>query len=449
MTSATKEKPVRLARTASNEAALPAIRLVQSSRFARRVAKVVLILLVISLFAVLFAPWQQTITGSGRVVAYAPLQRQQTVESPISGRIDSWGDEIQEGAFVKKGQTVLEIRDLDPNLQERLAEQLAATERELESNKAIAEAYAGQMEAFQTVLEQTVAAANEYVRMTEDKITAAERGLDAERAAEEQERTNLTRQKKLFEDGLASKLTYQVAERKYKEAVAKVKQAESYVSAARSELAAKKNERSAKEREARTKIDSATAAWRKAQGDVAKTEKELAVLKTKIAQQKSQQVTAPRDGYILKLMANQGGEIVKQGDPLFVLVPDTKDRAVEVWLAGNDAPLVSPGRHVRLQFEGWPAVQFTGWPSVAVGSFGGVVKTVDSTDDGKGNFRVVILPDAADEAWPSDRFLRQGVRANAWILLDEVGLGYELWRRMNGFPPVVDVNEPKTGSKGK
>jgi hypothetical protein len=34
-------------------------------------------------------------------------------------------------------------------------------------------------------------------------------------------------------------------------------------------------------------------------------------------------------------------------------------------------------------------------------------------------------------------YLRQGVRANGWILLDEVRLGYELWRQFNGFPPVL------------
>ena len=69
--------------------------------------------------------------------------------------------------------------------------------------------------------------------------------------------------------------------------------------------------------------------------------------------------------------------MVKQGEPLALLVPDTKARAVELWVDGNDAPLITPGRHVRLQFEGWPAVQFVGWPSVAVGTFPAEVAFVD------------------------------------------------------------------------
>jgi hypothetical protein len=33
--------------------------------------------------------------------------------------------------------------------------------------------------------------------------------------------------------------------------------------------------------------------------------------------------------------------------------------------------------------------------------------------------------------------LRQGARANGFVLLDQVSLGYELWRQANAFPPTV------------
>jgi hypothetical protein len=78
---------------------------------------------------------------------------------------------------------------------------------------------------------------------------------------------------------------------------------------------------------------------------------------------------------------------------------------------------------------------------VAVGTFGGTVAFVDAADDGRGRFRIVVVPDGNEE-WPSGRFLRQGVRANGWILLDEVRLGYELWRQFNGFPPAISPSEP-------
>jgi hypothetical protein len=65
---------------------------------------------------------------------------------------------------------------------------------------------------------------------------------------------------------------------------------------------------------------------------------------------------------------------------------------------------------------------------------------VDAADDGQGNFRVVVVPgmDATDEPWPAPLYLRQGTRANGWVLLREVSVGFEIWRQMNGFPPALE-----------
>ena len=178
--------------------------------------------------------------------------------------------------------------------------------------------------------------------------------------------------------------------------------------------------------------------------EVASANASLAGIEVRLARQNTQRIRSPRNGTVLRLVGGQGGEMVKPGDPLLVLVPDTDARAAELWVDGNDAPLLAEGRRVRLQFEGWPAVQFTGWPSVAVGTFGGRVALIDSTDNGQGKFRVLVVPDG-EQPWPSGRYLRQGVRANGWVLLNQVRLGYELWRLFNGFPPTVAPAEPRSG----
>ena len=162
----------------------------------------------------------------------------------------------------------------------------------------------------------------------------------------------------------------------------------------------------------------------------------------RVARQQTQQVTSPIDGTVLRVIARRSGELLKAGEALALIVPDSRKDVVELWIDGNDMPMVMPGDLVRLQFEGWPALQFSGWPSIAVGTFGGRVLLVDPTDNGKGKFRVLVEPDPADERWPSRRFLRQGVRANGWVLLNIVPIGYELWRQFNGFPPVVATDEP-------
>ncbi len=423
-------------------------RLACSSRLARRVARWLLVFLGVAIVAMLFAPWQQNVTGSGRVLAFSPLAREQQVEVPVSGRIVRFADQIAEGLQIAAGDFVAEIQDLDPLLMERLESQLAARKRELESLKQVAVAYQGQVGAFETARVESVAAADEYIRMAEQKKLAADKDLDMANAVLNQEKLNFDRQKQLEVDGLASTLTLQVQERKLKEAEAKVEQAKNYVAAAQNDVGAKNSERRAKEREASAKIDSANAVLSKSEADVSKLDKEILELEVKIAQQQSQVIVAPISGFVFRVHEAQGGQIVKQGDSLLTIVPDTDDRAVELWLDGNDAPLVTPGRHVRLQFEGWPAIQFRGWPSVAVGSFGGKVSMVDSTDDGNGKFRILVVPDDEDDPWPAPRYLRQGVKANGWVLLENVSLGFEVWRQLNGFPPVVDMEPPQKKSPG-
>ena len=432
------------------ETAMPSLRLARSSRLARRIARMLMMFLFLAIIAMLFAPWQQSVSGKGSVIAFAPEGRQQTIEAPVNGRVVDWDPKvIYEGARVSKDQVILQIRNVDPQYLTRLNDQREALQRELAANKTVVKAYQAQKEAFETVKTEVVAAADQYIKQAEQKIEEHKQKVAAARAAEVQADADFKRQKFLFEKNVKSEKDMQVAERKWKESVSKLKEAEFALKGAKNALMAKSNERSAKEREAQAKIESVKALHEKAQGSVAKLEKSISEIDVKVAQQQNQEVTAPRDGFILKMMVNQGGEIVKEGDPLFVLVPDTADRAVEIWLSGIDAPLVNPGDHVRLQFEGWPAVQFTGWPSVAVGTFGGKVFSVDATDNGRGQFRILVIPDETDNPWPSDRFLRQGVRANGWVLLKQVSLGYEMWRRMNGFPPVVDTTEPKLKASPK
>jgi multidrug efflux pump subunit AcrA (membrane-fusion protein) len=457
------------------DAYFPALRLTRTSRIVRRLAIILMCLLALWLMGMLFLPWQQSISGSGTVTAYSPTERRQVIRAPVKGRIIAWGEGIRENSAVSKGQMILEIQDLDPLLMDRLQAQQDALERqlqaaidhrnaklkELEATQTIIAAYEANLEAFTSVKEQTVAAANEYIAMAKSKLDAEKQNLEAAKFGRIQSEADFERQRQLFLEQIKSQLDMQVAERKFLESKAKEEQCSSYVEAAESELRAKESERNSKEREAQSKIESANATLRKARADVAKAqgeaakaesdiqkaEKDLLDMRVKLSRQESQVVVAPRDGFIMQLLAIENGEFIKEGDLLFEIVPKTDQQAVQVWVNGNDAPLIASGRHARLQFEGWPALQFSGWPSVAVGTFGGKVALVDATDDGTGKFRVVIVPDPDEPAWPGQQYLRQGTRVNGWVLLERVSFGFEVWRRMNGFPPVLQSKEGKVDGK--
>lgn len=453
----------------------PALRLARSTRFVRRLGRVLLVTLFVLIAAMLFVPWQQSIRGAGDVIAFDPFERPQPVQAPIKGRIAQRGDGVQENAYVEKGQLLFRIEDQDPLYLSRLEQQLSNAESELavaeerlgrarglrDNNERIVEVTTEELEALGAARDELVQAYDRFVNQAENKLSAERNKLIAAQAKLSQAEADFKRKNALFQEGIESQLKQQEAEQKFRDAQAYVSVAENEVENASNGVAGKKNEREAKRQEWEAKINKVQSQLEKARAEVAKAEidinktseeinqkrSKLLDQQRKVAVQRTQEVVAPRDGYIMDLAVFDTSSIVKPGDQLCRIVPKTEQPAVQVLVAGNDQPLITPGREVRLQFEGWPAVQFSGWPSVAVGTFGGRVALVDPTDDGFGKFRVVVVPDPELEPWPEPPYLRQGVRANAWVLLDQVPLGYEVWRRMNGFPPALksrqDAEKPK------
>lgn len=178
-----------------------------------------------------------------------------------------------------------------------------------------------------------------------------------------------------------------------------------------------------------------------AEAKSAQTQSELNQVKVNLARQSIQTKKAPADGTILRLMSAGNATFVKAGDMLASFIPDGVVRSVVLSVNGLDAPLVTPGRHVRLQFDGWPVFQFSGWPSAAIGTFEGIVEFVEPIADDNGNFKVWIRETTTDRPWPDERYVRLGSRVKGWVLLEEVKLGYELWRQLNSFPPKYPENQ--------
>lgn len=201
---------------------------------------------------------------------------------------------------------------------------------------------------------------------------------------------------------------------------------------------------------ARTKFEKASIEYKKLLSQEASAAASLAKAEVKLSRQKTQSVFAPRDGTILRVLHGTGSVSVKEGDVLATFVPETVKQAAEIYIDGNDLPLVYPGRKVRLQFEGWPAVQFSGWPSVAIGTFGGKVTVIDPSVSINGKFRILVVADEDEEPWPKEQFLKQGSRVYGWVLLNTVKLGYEFWRQLNGFPASMNEQPDKIdNSKSK
>ena len=421
------------------------IHLVQSSRFARRLAKLLLVGLFLSIVAMAFLPWQQTSRGMGEVVAFVPQERQQTVQATAKGIVKRIADGLVEGVEVKKGDFLLEIQPFAGDMVQQIEAQLSALNTKEETAKVKAEAYAQNVKGFAEAREFTISAGKQLVAAAQAKLESKRNQVAAYNAKELQARLNFERQEGLWKKGLKPEKEVEKLKKEWDVSKAELEAIGRDVKALENEVLAKQNELEEKQRVAQTKIDYARAMQQQALGEIATVQKEKGDLQIKRRELDRLVITAPRDGTVFRLNANELGDTVKEGDPLLTIVPEATQKAVELYVVGNDMPLVQLGQEVRLQFEGWPAVQFAGWPSVAVGTFSGIVATVDATDNGKGEFRILVTPNEDDDqVWPSDRYLRQGVRANGWVMLRRVSLGYEIWRQLNGFPVIVADEEPKT-----
>lgn len=425
---------------------------VAAPKQARPVAIAIFVSFVIFSFVAAFAPWQQTALGSGAVVAFSPSQRQQNIDATISGRISRFL--VEEGDHVVEGQPIAELTDNDANLLSRLATEKAQLEIRRESQESRVLSLFERVSSLERSQRAQVQSDEAEVHIAIEELAAAQQKLFEAEAELAANTVNDKRHEELVQKGLVSQREQELVRLSHQKSEAMLRSSQASVRAAEAKLRARKATLERTKATTKAEVENALAGLRSAETDVADTKANLTRLDVEISRQEARTVTAPIDGTILKVFARVGGQQVTKGEALAVLVPNTDDRAVALYVDGNDASLVGPGEKVRLQFEGWPAVQFSGWPSVAVGTFGGIVSFVDSADDGMGNFRAVVVPDKEEGPWPTAKYLRQGVRAKGWFLLKRVTVGFELWRRFNGFPPTVhhaDLDEIKeayaTGAK--
>ncbi len=401
---------------------LPALALAGSARGTRILARALAAFAILLVLGVVFLPWQQSVRGTGRVIAFNPLDRRVNIEAPVEGRVRRVL--VVENQAVKQGDIIAEIQDNDPNLLANLR---------LQHDAAVARRAA----AVQRIKDLEQQAASQQLARTQ-ALDAARQRVNAEQFTYDTNAINERRFAQLVETGDRSRRDYELAK-------LALDSSRANLAAARAVL-----ERTGPEYDAM--VSAINASRGSAEGEVAAADRDLAAVDIQISKTQQQVVAAPRDGIVLSVSATEGAYL-KPGSSICVVIPNTDARFVEAWIDGMDMPLVAPrhtdpdgtavpGSRVRLQFEGWPAIQFVGWPSVAVGTFGGEVVSVDATDDGQGRFRIVVASDPGDEPWPGPRFLRQGVRAKAWVLLRTVPLWQEAWRQLNGFPPVVADKEP-------
>lgn len=410
-------------------------------------------------FIVLFLPWQQNIRGNGKVTAFTPEHRPQSIESAIAGRIASW--KIREGQFVNNGDTILTLSEIkekyfDPQLLTRLKEQLKAKESSIYSKRSKADALVQQVRALRDALSVKYEQAENKLAQSKLKLISDSVDYLAQKVRFSNFENQYNRNKSLYEAGNIALTKFQDIESKLQEARMKVVSAENKFLQSKAEVINVRINLTGVQAEYQDKISKAESGLNSTLSEIYDGEGSLAKLKNEYAnmeiRNQQYQIIAPQSGYIVRTMRAGIGETIKEGEAVATIMPSDPDITVEMFVMAMDVPLLSKGRKVRIEFDGWPALQFSGWPSVSVGTFGGVVKVIDYVNSKTGEFRILVTPDPELEPWP-DR-LRMGSGTKGWVMLDSVPIWYELWRQLNGFPPSLyeeplDISNKEKGDKKK
>ncbi len=391
---------------ASERAHRSVFRLVTTHHAHRNLVIVLSVMVVLAVSFLVLVPWQQTVSGSGTVTSFAPEARPQTVESRINGRIVRWY--VREGARVRKGDTIAILADINVNY---LDTNLLVRMQSLRDN-------------VQGAQERSMAVATERRKQSLQRFDAARARLENARIECATSRIRYMRADTLFRQDVVARREFETALLNLQKAVADSVNAVAAVNVAQQDVAAALAE------EERV-VNQAVVSVQEADVRLSNTENRLGF----------GVVLAPLDGTVVRIAKAGAGQTVKEGDELALIVPTTTDQAVEIYVSSMDAALITPGRLVSLHFSGFPAFQFSGWQNINVGIFHGTVKVIDAVDDGTGRFRVLVVPfeEPGYTEWPDERYLRQGTDASAWVLLEEVSIGYELWRQLMGFPPQFPV----------
>ena len=389
---------------------------------------------------VLFIPWTQNIRSGGEITTMRPEQRPQTINTVLGGKVERWY--VKDGDLVKKGDTIVvisEIKDgyFDPQLIERTQNQIRNKEQSVISYEKKVNALDNRIDALLNNAQYKIQQSKIKYKQARLKIMSDSIEFEAAQVNFNVAKDQLVRFEKLVKEGLKSQTEVETRRVAMQRAQASVISAQQKLLQSRNDLIDASIEVDATESKFRDEIAKAESDKMSSMSDMYNAEIEVTKLQSQVSgynvRRGNYTITAPQEGYVTRILSSGIGETIKEGQEIATIMPSVYDLAVAMYIRPMDYPLVRKGQKVRMQFDGWPAIVFSGWPNNSYGTFGGTVFAIDNFTSENGMFRILIAPDKKDHPWP--KALRVGGGVNAMILLNNVPIGYEIWRNINGFPP--------------
>jgi multidrug resistance efflux pump len=402
----------------------------------------------------MFLPWTQNIEAKGYVTTLLPQHRPQSIMTVLPGRIEKWY--VKEGDLVKTGDTIVVITEtksdyFDPKLLERTRSRLENKKGSVGSYEQKIVALDKQLEAFRQIKVLKTEQAYNKLKQSRLKVIADSNDLVAFEAQLDIAKKQLKRTSELHQQGIKSLTEVEQKKVKVQEMTAKVIAQENKFLTSKNEVLNARMEISNIEGEYNEKLAKTESEQFSALSNKFESEATVAKIENEFANYEMRRgyyvIRASQDGYVTKLKQAGLGQTVKEGEEILTLMPRDYSLAVEFYIDPIDYPLVHNDEEVRIQFDGWPAIFFSGWPNTSYGTFSGRVYAMDNYISENGKYRVLVEPWEKDKHWPKE--VRVGGGAKTFVLLNDVPVWYELWRRLNAFPPDYYLPEKPMNKKPK
>jgi multidrug efflux pump subunit AcrA (membrane-fusion protein) len=405
-----------------------------------KVLKRLLIGSILTLIVIMLLPWTQNIRARGEVTTLDPSQRPQTINSVIAGRVEKWF--VQEGDHVMKGDTIMfisEVKDdyFDPQLLDRTQQQLTSKEMAVGSYMEKIKALDNQIDALSQTSRLKFEQTKNKFKQAELKVSSDSIEFKAARLNNEIANQQFARMRELYDKGLKSLTDLETRELSLQKTQAELIAKENALLSSKNQLINAQVELTSIDAQYRDEIAKAESNKYAALSDMYDAEAVVTKLQNEYMNYSVRSglyyIIAPQDGFVTQAIQSGLGETIKEGAEIVSIMPSKFDLAVAMYVAPIDLPLLKKGNKVRIQFDGWPAIVFSGWPNTSYGTYGGEVFAIDNFISPNGKYRVLVAQDPQDHPWPEA--VRVGAGSSTMTLLNDVAIGYELWRQINGFPP--------------
>lgn len=388
--------------------------------------------ILIIIMAFLFLPWQQTVKGVGSVIALEPTQRVYNVLATIDGFVDKF--HVEENQFVKKGDILFSMVDLDREYSQKLNNiQENIQKQQINLNKQVLIS----QDKKENIKEYLKLGVNVYTKKFE-QIKNKIKSLNIKKIYLEKsyeiEKLNFQRIELLYKDGIESKRKYDRLENIYIKAKAELDKMAIDIVIEKNNINILNQEKEKFLKETQNKIKSLQNTILSSENKINSLSQAIQRQSMLISRYARSEVYAQKDGYVVRLFQNDKNKLIKKGEKILYFAPIVSVKSILVRFSDFNMPLIKKGLPTRIVFYGWPAMQISGWPVIKRGTFGGIIKKIDSISYEKGFYYAYIVEDP-DEPWPKGDILKIGTQASVWVRLQTVPIWYQLWRTMNALPP--------------